>query len=943
MPKKLKICLAMGGGVSLGTFSGAALTESLKLLLVYGKDGQGDRYSSIELDGMSGASAGAMSLGIMLRALLDYKSIFTILNEGLNEEDEQRLTEESIKERLRNQFGDTVFDDRSLDFPSSLVALEVAQMLQHKIWVEELDIKDLFGTKSEKNFVFPLNKPFALLSKKIIKETARKYISRNVEEITSKTMRVVSKKRFLFACSLTNLASIKSPLVLKRYNKIVQEKGADNKKNDLQLVGNLLQSISSYSHSELRVFDFIFKDNVEHKDDKWVEFSLNPKKQKIHSNKAFNIQSSEAWNTLAASVVACGAFPMAFEPVMLKRYSYEFPKENWPLQNFQQNPECLTDFIDEKNNSLIESKSQNFAYIDGGTFNNEPIKEAFKIANFIDSSKEGIEEKGKFDRIILFVDPIVKTKDPRYSVSSFSPIKSEKETSDSIAYSPNSELTKAISLGSHIIGVLQKEASVKEEHKVDRYVENLKLSESLIQYLSSSSIAANPHSPALIETTFIKLIDFLYSGMIPSGTRDPSKYVENYLELSDDPSFDDLKAINGSYVHVFLNEIEKCVTESKSIAHLFSSEEKVLNLSVANRNDIFRLILMILADISLNTAGKDKRAVRVAITPYDIESKKTVKLKGSEVSAFGGFASETSRDLAFEMGRLCAYDTLSSKAFRFYYHKVMNIPVNEENSFFPLVSDLGYDNVKYKQKIRDLEFELEKENYGNVLGEKIYKYGINRLLNMVRISFANKAVGSLATYIGGIPATLLNPIVFFMPKKMLKLYTSLAYKSKMISEISNSTKDKRLVPISLRIFAPKLSSKVSIKLRDSREIMIKGVKNKINRNKKEVFFRLYLDIPEDSTQIIKFYTKEYINSDKLQSSDVTSIIFKLFDVNYIPLYKKEVNLVHQIHQQPKDIYNALLNVNYFINPTLNVKIDKDKNVDFTFLENTLAFSKELAM
>ena len=33
----LRVCLAMGGGVSLGTFSGAALTESLKLLIIYGK------------------------------------------------------------------------------------------------------------------------------------------------------------------------------------------------------------------------------------------------------------------------------------------------------------------------------------------------------------------------------------------------------------------------------------------------------------------------------------------------------------------------------------------------------------------------------------------------------------------------------------------------------------------------------------------------------------------------------------------------------------------------------------------------------------------------------------------------------------------------------------------------------------------------------------------
>lgn len=34
--RKLKLAFAMGGGVSLGTFSGAALTEAIKQLIVYG-------------------------------------------------------------------------------------------------------------------------------------------------------------------------------------------------------------------------------------------------------------------------------------------------------------------------------------------------------------------------------------------------------------------------------------------------------------------------------------------------------------------------------------------------------------------------------------------------------------------------------------------------------------------------------------------------------------------------------------------------------------------------------------------------------------------------------------------------------------------------------------------------------------------------------------------
>ena len=60
----------MGGGVSLGSFSGAALTEALKLLVLFGKDKSGKDYDEVIVDGMSGASAGAIALIIMLKYLL---------------------------------------------------------------------------------------------------------------------------------------------------------------------------------------------------------------------------------------------------------------------------------------------------------------------------------------------------------------------------------------------------------------------------------------------------------------------------------------------------------------------------------------------------------------------------------------------------------------------------------------------------------------------------------------------------------------------------------------------------------------------------------------------------------------------------------------------------------------------------------------------------------
>jgi len=51
----LRIGFAMGGGNSLGTFNGAALSQALKLLLLRGIDRNGEPYERVEVDVFSGA------------------------------------------------------------------------------------------------------------------------------------------------------------------------------------------------------------------------------------------------------------------------------------------------------------------------------------------------------------------------------------------------------------------------------------------------------------------------------------------------------------------------------------------------------------------------------------------------------------------------------------------------------------------------------------------------------------------------------------------------------------------------------------------------------------------------------------------------------------------------------------------------------------------------
>ena len=59
MGRKLKLAFAMGGGASLGAFSGGAIAEVVRQLHT---NLDGSRYDAVEIDVLSGASAGGIRL-----------------------------------------------------------------------------------------------------------------------------------------------------------------------------------------------------------------------------------------------------------------------------------------------------------------------------------------------------------------------------------------------------------------------------------------------------------------------------------------------------------------------------------------------------------------------------------------------------------------------------------------------------------------------------------------------------------------------------------------------------------------------------------------------------------------------------------------------------------------------------------------------------------------
>ncbi|MCH7768745.1 MAG: patatin-like phospholipase family protein [Nitrospinae bacterium] len=109
----------------------------------------------------------------------------------------------------------------------------------------------------------------------------------------------------------------------------------------------------------------------------WVEFSVGPEAGEQGQN---NEKLEEVWAKVRQAALASGAFPFAFEPKEVERRIQDFGSK-WLQEKF-------------KGKTMTR-----FHYSDGGTFNNEPLALAAKLARARDAEEPGGE------RLFLFIDP----------------------------------------------------------------------------------------------------------------------------------------------------------------------------------------------------------------------------------------------------------------------------------------------------------------------------------------------------------------------------------------------------------------------------------------------------------------------------------------------------------------------------------------------------------
>jgi hypothetical protein len=295
MGKKLKVAFAMGGGASLGAFSGGAMAEVLRQL-----HANLDRssYDAVEIDVLSGASAGGMTLGLLVRGLADAHN------------------------------------------DSDAAAVERVRTLMRRAWVEEIDIDRLVPRPD-------MSEPASLFDRGAVDAIARDLLSWREGE--TPRPRLLADRVCL-------------GLTLLNYNGIPISLSPDPALDD---------ALSTTLYRDYRVFCLDFGASERSAPTRWLRFE------------ASALARPQAWRSLAATMIAGGAVPLAFEPVVLERVRSEFGAL-WP-------PE-----LDEDDAFL-------FTHGDGGTFDNEPLRQAMRLIGFMDAP----ESPGTYDRVLISIDPNV--------------------------------------------------------------------------------------------------------------------------------------------------------------------------------------------------------------------------------------------------------------------------------------------------------------------------------------------------------------------------------------------------------------------------------------------------------------------------------------------------------------------------------------------------------
>ncbi len=612
MGTTLRVGFAMGGGNSLGTFSGAALSQALKLLLLRGTDRNGEPYERVEVDVFSGASAGSLSLSLLLR--------------GLVHPDTDRMM--AAKVQLIAEFG-TEFTEAPKETKKALIAAQVLQDVQEEVWVREVDLEKLLG-RSSREAKRRIRTTAGFLDRGAVEDLARRYLffpgsnESGSGSPVDLSKRQLLAERVLFASSLANL------------NPILADARQEYPTLDLGLTG-LLDGLTSRVHNELRVFDLHFAavetnrlTDPEAFPRRWCRYHAGPKVRDDEGTGRGigSLLEPKGWSKMAATSIASAAVPLAFEPVPLERRAYEFGEtesgsgSGWPK-------------------SLKGKDRHVFTYVDGGTFNNEPVREAFRMASFIDAQSP----EDDFERLILFVDPHITPPPSTMELKHYG--RWLLDLPDGLLapmqggeLRKRSSLDRLIPLGGALLAAVTDESRVVEADKVFQTRQRFQIRNLMREELAGVlSRDPNPDSLESLADKLRALMEVDRTGiMIPAGALTLEGELRRVIveEGGLGRPLSTLRKKSADEIRAFANAPGSAPEDERSLwlqALSFAAVDRVMDLE-----------------------GKMEGSQLVAISPATDpgDPSQLEELPGGLAHGFGGFMSELAGEYEVELGRYCA-------------------------------------------------------------------------------------------------------------------------------------------------------------------------------------------------------------------------------------------------------------------------------------------------
>ncbi|NJM55087.1 MAG: hypothetical protein HC841_03455 [Verrucomicrobiae bacterium] len=609
MSTTLRLGFAMGGGVSLGTFCGTALTQAIKLALVFGRDRQGQPFGRVEVDVFSGASAGALSLCAMLRSLAECDPTLAA---------RARLA-------VQTEFG-TALDGMPPKRMEDLVAAQIAQFKQEELWSKEINLDSLLGNGGDGR----LRRRASLLDRGAVDRIAKKHIVTWPNGKADFKQKRLLADRVLYACTLSNLTPI------------VADASTSLPGHEVGYVG-LADGLRSHSHRDLRVFDLHFTKEQNPTDPahpgRWCRYHNAAEKD----GEIGDLREPKTWAKIAATAIASGAFPGAFEPIVLRRKDYEFGPKLWRA-TFGKEAAALKEF--------------SFSYADGGMFNNEPIREAFRLASFIDGHNPD-DEDNEVERLIVFVDPFVSEETPEFNLAVHRQWALEEPNVfgglDGYDLRQRNSLDRLVPHLGTLLGAISSESRTIETDRIAQVRDVFTLRTQIRASLDRTLAASAPTGEFAGLKEFIgkQLGNSKGDEMIPPGPLTIEREMERVIA---EEAAREAQTKPPRPVPVF--------------GSLKSHAADFLKLpdpaQAADAATWLRVLSFVAVDLILGLEGKLEHAKLVAIAPFhDLKAAEKAKrrpakidLPGGRLGGFAGFMSEVADELEFRVARYCATEFL---------------------------------------------------------------------------------------------------------------------------------------------------------------------------------------------------------------------------------------------------------------------------------------------